>query len=270
MGSSPQAGRRHRRELRGQPRPGPIPASGEGAHPRERGDDINKTPSTLRMAGSSPRAGRRPRRAFARASPLGLIPASGETTPAARSTWTRGTAHPRERGDDTAPPSTGSSASGSSPRAGRRLPVRGVHRDLGRLIPASGETTRGRGRRASRARAHPREQGDDTAADPTIGQPLGSSPRAGRRPDPWWQGHLRDRLIPASGETTSPRWAPRCAARAHPRERGDDDVVPFGEGQPQGSSPRAGRRRRRVVGCRRRVRLIPASGETTDAGRCGR
>ena len=95
----------------------------------------------------------------------------------------------------------------------------------------------------------------------------GSSPRAGRR-----LGDVADErhelgLIPASRETTR-RLIRRSASRwAHPRERGDDPTPGGKVTYETGSSPRAGRRRRRDGLRAARRGLIPASGETTTLSR---
>ena len=217
-------------------------------------------------AGSSPRAGRRPVRPRRHRRRGGLIPASGETTPATRGGRPRGTAHPRERGDDPFVLDVIDGEEGSSPRAGRRLELLGDPLRPARLIPASGETTPCSLTRRSTRAAHPRERGDDaTVSTPSLAS-AGSSPRAGRRPA--HRGGLRDHggLIPASGETTTRTCSARAAPPAHPRERGDDRRRDGSTVIDRGSSPRAGRRRRRTVGRRRRLRLIPASGETTAPG----
>ena len=254
-GSSPRAGRRHL-VVAAHHRPvGLIPASGETthtrparrpprtAHPRERGDDHGRGHTINPREGSSPRAGRRRPQGVSAAQVVRLIPASGETT----GTWSRcasrRAAHPRERGDDSAPALGLRSAGGSSPRAGRRLGARLGLAVGGRLIPASGETTRPVRRGQGRREAHPRERGDDARVAAQAQADAGSSPRAGRRPRIPPPKLLDQGLIPASGETTT-------AAPSEPAAHA-------------GSSPRAGRRPGAGRGQRRRGRLIPASGETT-------
>ena len=193
--------------------------------------------------GSSPRAGRR-RHALATAGARqGLIPASGETTGASRRGRTAGTAHPRERGDDPAGTTAPKRCTGSSPRAGRRRASAHAVAAGVRLIPASGETTWRRSPTGTRWRAHPRERGDDLSGAGLASTTPGSSPRAGRRREHPARRAGRDRLIPASGETTTrPSTCPR-PWRAHPRERGDDASSSASGQVACGSSPRAGRRR---------------------------
>ena len=220
-------------------------------------------PRRCRRPGSSPRAGRRPDGADRSRDRHGLIPASGETTSPPPHAVPARPAHPRERGDDPASARLMLVSAGSSPRAGRRRRRVLARRRHGRLIPASGETTRrGRGRAAA-SRAHPRERGDDAARGVLHDVPHGSSPRAGRRPAAAGRRCGSGGLIPASGETTSRR---RRAARsnpAHPRERGDDACAARARSGVGGSSPRAGRRRCADRGYADHRGLIPASGETT-------
>ena len=254
-GSSPRAGRRHL-VVAAHHRPvGLIPASGETthtrparrpprtAHPRERGDDHGRGHTINPREGSSPRAGRRRPQGVSAAQVVRLIPASGETT----GTWSRcasrRAAHPRERGDDSAPALGLRSAGGSSPRAGRRHALSVEVKDVVRLIPASGETTRGLRLRRRPTRAHPRERGDDRASRRRSCWIRGSSPRAGRR-----------RLPPHRNQPLT---------LAHPRERGDDRARVVVNVGGDGSSPRAGRRPRIPPPKLLDQGLIPASGETT-------
>ena len=281
-GSSPRAGRRPA-AVRARPGVGRlIPASGEtttgepnqygssAAHPRERGDDIVKALVGMGPDGSSPRAGRRLVGICRECPRVRLIPASGETTASGSMVTRPGAAHPRERGDDSASAMGPASANGSSPRAGRRLRGAGARFRARRLIPASGETTPRAARCAPRARAHPRERGDDIGSTVEGCVGAGSSPRAGRRRLLRCRRRAVHRLIPASGETTGRSTGARQCGWAHPRERGDDVHRGEYDQRSVGSSPRAGRRRRRAVGRRGRIRLIPASGETTTASQAAR
>ena len=152
-------------------------------------------------------------------------------------------AHPRERGDDRPSDRTNPQVSG--------------------LIPASGETTPYRRTSPRRTSAHPRERGDDAVSAAYPASLTGSSPRAGRRRDRVDPVARLRGLIPASGETTSPRATALPRPAAHPRERGDDGAARDTPTGRQGSSPRAGRRRPRPCRSRAGAGLIPASGETT-------
>ena len=253
-GSSPRAGRRPHAADPLQPLQGLIPASGETtprsfrghpsseAHPRERGDDPERSASGSTHWGSSPRAGRRRVARDRGRDARGLIPASGETTSSGSWAPTSRSAHPRERGDDHDQPKVQVRGTGSSPRAGRRLEGMLAAADEAGLIPASGETTScSSGSRAGR-RAHPRERGDDAGFSSARSDHAGSSPRAGRRRSRLRCSSTPRGLIPASGETTGVLVLVRPCLCAHPRERGDDRLGLLDEVVPQGSSPRAGRR----------------------------
>jgi len=152
---------------------------------------------------------------------------------------------------------------GSSPHAGRRHADERDHGPRAGLIPARGETTPTGRSRTSTSGAHPRTRGDDGAHAIIAVVDTGSSPHAGRRLPDGRQRLARAGLIPARGETTSSSGPSRRPRRAHPRTRGDDGVTePYGR-VPAGSSPHAGRRRRRALCRGRQPGLIPARGETT-------
>ena len=92
----------------------------------------------------------------------------------------------------------------------------------------------------------------------------GSSPRAGRRPEPVPPLAQRRRLIPAGGETTFANYPINYENWAHPRGRGDDRLFRSTLCRASGSSPRAGRRPTRLLREAHDARLIPAGGETTS------
>ncbi|VEH26930.1 Domain of uncharacterised function (DUF2825) [Cellulomonas fimi] len=274
-GSSPHAGRRHRRPATMATTTGLIPARGETtsvtrpprrrrrAHPRTRGDDSGSGASPDPPQGSSPHAGRRLRTLPEDAAHDGLIPARGETTSSAWSPRGSPRAHPRTRGDDLRRVTDERVARGSSPHAGRRRGRARRRARVVRLIPARGETTRTHGYPRARRRAHPRTRGDDRWSHRPHSPSRGSSPHAGRRLLDEAPDRLEARLIPARGETTRPRSTLRTVSRAHPRTRGDDHGWSITEVIGRGSSPHAGRRRPADPQGRRGVGLIPARGETT-------
>jgi hypothetical protein len=132
----------------------------------------------------------------------GLIPARGETTSMTRMSTRPRRAHPRTRGDDERAQGEASKSYGSSPHAGRRLPVAARPRPDRRLIPARGETTPASTGPAPARAAHPRTRGDDTVAGRSSSHPRGSSPHAGRRLHLAGHALVDPRLIPARGETT--------------------------------------------------------------------
>ena len=234
LGSSPRAGRRRDGLASQAVAVGLIPAGGEAttaatrrrawrrAHPRGRGGDDGRWIATVEAGGSSPRAGRRHQRTPAASTRCRLIPAGGEATlvrvgsgrvggviPAGgEATWLSeggdpsNRAHPRGRGGDRQAIRAVTADAGSSPRAGRRLPLTGCRSASGGLIPAGGEATRPRTRSPWRPGAHPRGRGGDTSPSAPSNENVGSSPRAGRRRLHDGRGRRAEGLIPAGGEAT--------------------------------------------------------------------
>ncbi len=253
-GSSPLAGRRRTQGQYPQIGVRLIPARGETttsgspttprgeAHPRSRGDDVQRQRLHHTHPGSSPLAGRRPAGRVRQGPRGGLIPARGETTTGRRRRRAGPPAHPRSRGDDARMYVRTTSTLGSSPLAGRRHRTARANPPRGGLIPARGETTASRNSRPASRRAHPRSRGDDADELAWQLEQQGSSPLAGRRQGAAGGVPGCTGLIPARGETTPPRRAARRASTAHPRSRGDDGLVPRREQTRRGSSPLAGRR----------------------------
>ena len=213
--------------------------------------------------GSSPRAGRRRLGTGRARGDTGLIPAGGEATRRwSRSAGSRG-AHPRGRGGDPRAPAAVTAVTGSSPRAGRRLDVRRPQPRRPGLIPAGGEATVRLNTTIRGRRAHPRGRGGDVTASDSATVTAGSSPRAGRRQPVARLGEHARGLIPAGGEATRRGGRPAAEPWAHPRGRGGDPTCWHVAEPREGSSPRAGRRPRRVVRSQPEVGLIPAGGEAT-------
>ena len=197
VGSSPHAGSRLAALAVRRCGRGLIPARGEStgpcvpslraarAHPRTRGVDSSLTGPPGSRDGSSPHAGSRHWSGGCGPRVPGLIPARGEST---RPSWA-GT-----------PP-----CRGSSPHAGSRRELVHVCAVLGGLIPARGESTRPTSGRTPAPTAHPRTRGVDGRRHLGDETDEGSSPHAGsRHPLPGLRV-LRDRLIPARGESTTRR-----------------------------------------------------------------
>ena len=131
----------------------------EQAHARERGEHDRLDHRHLNDLGSSPRA----RGAwFGFTSPpcqAGLIPASAGSIPLISQLLPPDRAHPRERGEHARRCQSGSTYSGSSPRArGACGPCAG-YRGGSRLIPASAGSICSRSPSATRCSAHPRARG---------------------------------------------------------------------------------------------------------------
>ncbi len=137
------------------------------------------------------------------------------------------------------------------------------------LIPARGESTSVVAARHSTPRAHPRTRGVDKRL---VSVPLsfeGSSPHAGSRRRSSASPTVLRGLIPARGESTTPRAASETSSPAHPRTRGVDSARICRTTVAAGSSPHAGSRQRRREDPGLGGGLIPARGESTSA-RAGR
>ena len=146
-------------------------------------------------------------------------------------------AHPRSRGENTPRPFTASHRAGSSPLTrGKRGDAASVAM-LQRLIPAHAGKTVVYCLPASAVAAHPRSRGENARAGRPPRSAGGSSPltRGKRRLLPARVGGRR--LIPAHAGKTR-RCTPRKArGPAHPRSRGENDVVILQARHVDGSSP---------------------------------
>ena len=148
-------------------------------------------------------------------------------------------AHPRSRGDHATDKKYPSYDQGSSPLA--RGPLRSTFlfsSSLG-LIPARAGTTGRDIEDAADVWAHPRSRGDHTDDVGGVGADGGSSPLArgplALRPAPArFAG-----LIPARAGTTPASRHHESGYRAHPRSRGDHDLLKLALVAADGSSPLA-------------------------------
>ena len=180
---------------------------------------------------------------------LGLIPAhAGKTREHSCRLRTR-RAHPRSRGEN--------------------LPSRRNPATQNRLIPAHAGKTAGYSARLCASWAHPRSRGENSWTSGGERPNAGSSPLTrGKRPRAS-SPSAPVRLIPAhAGKTSSPAGA-NCAAKAHPRSRGENRCSKHSRDPVKGSSPLT---RGKLVTCRaaRRCRgLIPAhAGKTLEMLLC--
>ena len=194
----------------------------------------------------------------------GLTPANAGTT---KSCWVRERcvgAHPRECGDDPVPAIGGTACKGSPPRMRGRLGVSAASATAAWLTPANAGTTRPLLFARSRARAHPRECGDDVQLRDAFRRVFGSPPRM--------RGRRRERrippshggLTPANAGTTLRGLKRQWHSAAHPRECGDDTMTLALASLSAGSPPRM--RGRRMARSRRMAarRLTPANAGTTS------
>ena len=151
------------------------------AHPRSRGENASLAASCALTAGSSPLTRGKHARGPRAATDTGLIPAhAGKTTPDRHSpsaSW----AHPRSRGENTAPKRPSAASVGSSPLTRGKLRRTRSSRRRRRLIPAHAGKTSVSRRSAASPWAHPRSRGENLhACIPTDYQPGSSSLTRGK------------------------------------------------------------------------------------------
>ena len=106
----------------------------------------------------------------------GLIPAHAGKTPSSAAPGDLIWAHPRSRGENSAPASAVLIAWGSSPLTRGKLECVPVAGDRAGLIPAHAGKTSSPSARAVGATAHPRSRGENVVASPSSRSGLGSSP----------------------------------------------------------------------------------------------
>ena len=187
------------------------------AHPRSRGENTASSRRSMASAGSSPLTRGKLCIGCVRGACVGLIPAhAGKTSQCAR-VGIAGWAHPRSRGENTAPPA--------------------IQAFIGWLIPAhAGKTQRDRPR-PHRDGAHPRSRGENGAGVGLLILYLGSSPltrgKRGTCDDDYWESGL----IPAHAGKTVSGSSTRQRGGAHPRSRGENKVEGLVGVADLGSSP---------------------------------
>ena len=158
---------------------------------------------------------------------------------------------------------------GSPPHArGRRLADRRSASAVGITPACAGKTRASRTSRASR-RDHPRMRGEDASSRPMRPHASGSPPHARGRPTYRTPASSSSRITPACAGKTRASRTSRASRRDHPRMRGEDKKLEYGENSARGSPPHA--RGRQEVGVRReqRPRITPACAGKTSRGRRG-
>ena len=220
-GSSPltrgkRGGRRKGIDLRrlipahaGKTRPHRAPGQSVRAHPRSRGENGANVNGMSLPTGSSPLTrGKRCEEVPDRLG-AGLIPAHAGKTPEAPRRCHRSPAHPRSRGENSAPHSPKPPPPGSSPLTRGKPPEDPEPvRDPG-LIPAHAGKTSSTSPTSWQGWAHPRSRGENHYEYANPENIKGSSPLT-RGKHPGRHGTARRRgLIPAhAGKTSSPPSAP--------------------------------------------------------------
>ena len=168
---------------------------------------------------------------------LRLIPAHAGKTRDCLRRHSRGPAHPRSRGENTAGGLDRPEADGSSPltRGKHRLPCRS---SFGRrLIPThAGKTSPPRTRPAS-PWAHPRSRGENIQALDSSERAWGSSPLTRGKRVCQLVTPARRGLIPAHAGKTIEIHVSSFQFTAHPRSRGENLMITGISGARAGSSP---------------------------------
>ena len=173
------------------------------AHPRSRGENETATAQGLLRDGSSPLTRGKPRAGDKLADAGRLIPAHAGKTDLKQPKMSRGTAHPRSRGENCGAPQTRSPNSGSSPLTRGKRVFRRELRRTNRLIPAhAGKTLVGGGDERVHW-AHPRSRGENVQFGHAGLDDVGSSPLTRGKQAPSVRSLRTARLIPAHAGKTS-------------------------------------------------------------------
>ena len=236
------------------------------AHPRSRGENMRRRVRIVGALGSSPLTrGKRAAGAALRGG-VGLIPAhAGKTFSARRQSPATG-AHPRSRGENTSRTVMTAALPGSSPLTRGKHGHRLQHQNPGGLIPAHAGKTSYTLTTSPSAMAHPRSRGENCEDITTSRATTGSSPLTRGKRCLGVSGAGQRGLIPAhAGKTTTCTCLTRSPT-AHPRSRGENEVLNTRPRHHAGSSPltrgkhRGGQERILVNG------LIPAHAGKTLLG----
>ena len=189
------------------------------------------------LCGSSPLTrGKRPRAPHLRAAHR-LIPAHAGKTLAAPRGRRGSSAHPRSRGENVGSSSRATSCRGSSPLTRGKLRFGTLGVLVGGLIPAhAGKTRLGR-RCVSASEAHPRSRGENAGMHAELWGASGSSPLTRGKLRVGSRLVMHERLIPAHAGKTNDCPHLVQESRAHPRSRGENELVIDQEKSFDGSSP---------------------------------
>ena len=191
------------------------------AHPRSRGENLDKGASGLMASGSSPLTRGKPVLLAAWCQTRRLIPAHAGKTAPPGATQARVRAHPRSRGENWKTTRTVPGTDGSSPltRGKRKRPHCGQS-DV-RLIPAHAGKTHSTSPPPLQIPAHPRSRGENPARKGGGYPYVGSSPLTRGKPLRSGDRRAHLRLIPAhAGKTPSRGPRTRVAEGSSPLTRG--------------------------------------------------
>ena len=228
-----------------------------GAHPRSRGENLQRENCSRADQGSSPltrgkyggelgvgrggglipahagkithdqRAGHRAR----------LIPAHAGKMKISLALFRAAAAHPRSRGENHRRSARNGVAGGSSPLTrGKCPPMLGCLHSLG-LIPAHAGKMRACDPWPRSPRAHPRSRGENRPTRASLASPTGSSPLTRGKSLDAHVDMATPRLIPAHAGKIRPRPRALTVTPAHPRSRGENRAGDAEASLEAGSSP---------------------------------
>ena len=193
-----------------------------GAHPRSRGENFRGGGRGCRLGGSSPLTRGKLERAAELLKITGLIPAHAGKTVRGHADPTAAGAHPRSRGENSAPASAVLIAWGSSPLTRGKLVNVLVGQTRSGLIPAHAGKTVVSGGGLPSGRAHPRSRGENEGDRIFDRSDNGSSPLTRGKRHPRRNRRRPARLIPAHAGKTGAGTGSVVTRGAHPRSRGEN------------------------------------------------
>ena len=235
-----------------------------GAHPRSRGENVDRPREDSRLGGSSPLTRGKQTLDPTRVGVTRLIPAHAGKTSLWLSIRSALRAHPRSRGENLVAQYVGSRDVGSSPLTRGKPELTPLEIDDLRLIPAHAGKTRGQESRHEGSPAHPRSRGENPSAAAAPASTCGSSPLTRGKRQRWNGPRGGIGLIPAHAGKTFWRACSRRPVGAHPRSRGENDITPMAPVMEPGSSPLTRGKPKEALRFFSAPRLIPAhAGKTT-------
>ena len=198
-----------------------------------------------------------------------LIPAhAGKTALAALGIAICG-AHPRSRGENGTQSRARFVMYGSSPLTRGKPMMSSISEWPVGLIPAHAGKTRSRQRRETRTAAHPRSRGENPRPRAMPCRGGGSSPLTRGKPDTLSRRLTYARLIPAHAGKTGPEAGEAVACPAHPRSRGENQIVRAAVQGARGSSPLTRGKPQGLLEASEVQGLIPAhAGKTRACPQC--
>ena len=167
-------------------------------------------------------------------------------------------AHPRSRGENRLTDGLDRIADGSSPLTRGKPGHKALASTRRRLIPAHAGKTRHQSPTAESPGAHPRSRGENSGGGEGKHGHAGSSPLTRGKHSSLLATPTANRLIPAHAGKTKALEVSLRRCGAHPRSRGENELLSLGHDPVAGSSPLTRGKRRYVRLPPDALRLIPA------------